>query len=156
MLSSCSTYGVCLHKAMKRMIANAIFNNRLFYHSICISLNRHFIKPSPGFPLNKASGTICAESCDIICSIIRQVRNQGDLTGCPLILVYAVVMTAITIANTSGLYFLLAFYFARLGQECGFTDSKQTLKATLILVYPSFSRSLKSAPTSIASRKRYR
>lgn len=80
-------------------LINGLFIYSLFYHSIRISLNRHFISTSPESNDNDTSFSICMESCDAICAIIRQVRKQRGMFGCPLILVYALVMAAITIAK---------------------------------------------------------
>ncbi|KAH7109091.1 fungal-specific transcription factor domain-containing protein [Dendryphion nanum] len=72
----------------------------MFYHSLLLSLNRHFVKPSSGFPQSTSSSEICASSSSIITSLIRQFRIQHGLNSAPLMLVYALVMAIITQKQT--------------------------------------------------------
>ncbi|KAH8896729.1 hypothetical protein GQ53DRAFT_792041, partial [Thozetella sp. PMI_491] len=64
------------------------------YHSTLISLNRHFIRPTPGFARRSQSREICVASAESIIAIIRQYRAQHELSTAPLTLVYSVVMAA--------------------------------------------------------------
>lgn len=73
----------------------------MFYHSIKISLNRHFLRPSHGFPFNKASELLCSDSCDFVVSTLRHLHQREDLPASTLILVYAIVMAAISIIYLS-------------------------------------------------------
>jgi len=76
----------------------------LFYHSIVLSLNRHFINTSTSrlFPTNQQAQSSCATSCDAVIAITRQFRNQSGEQKSPIILLYALMMVAITIATASG------------------------------------------------------
>jgi hypothetical protein len=66
--------------------------NSLFYHSILISLNRHFIRPTPGFPAKAASKETCITSTNSIIALIRQFRTQQGLGHSPALIVYSAVM----------------------------------------------------------------
>ena len=64
----------------------------LFYHSILVSLNRHFIRPTPGFPAKVASKDTCIASANSIIALIRQFRTQQGLGHSPALVVYSAVM----------------------------------------------------------------
>lgn len=64
----------------------------LFYHSILVSLNRHFIRPTPGFPAKVASKDTCIASANSIIALIRQFRTQHGLGHSPALVVYSAVM----------------------------------------------------------------
>ncbi|MCJ1302433.1 hypothetical protein MMC08_005236 [Hypocenomyce scalaris] len=64
----------------------------LFYHSILVSLNRHFIRPTSGFPAKAASKDTCIASADSIIALIRQFRTQQGLGNSPALVVYSAVM----------------------------------------------------------------
>lgn len=69
-------------------------DNSLLYHNILISLNRHFIRPTPGFVLRQQSLTICIASADSIVAMLRQYQAQFGLRNCPIVLVYSAVAAA--------------------------------------------------------------
>ncbi|KAF2019331.1 hypothetical protein BU24DRAFT_418931 [Aaosphaeria arxii CBS 175.79] len=68
----------------------------LYYHAMLLSLNRHFVKPSNGFPHSPLSRDICTSSCSTVAILVRQYRLQHGLKTAPLMLVYALVMAIIT------------------------------------------------------------
>lgn len=72
--------------------ADPLSPNSLFYHSILISLNRHFIQPTPGFPAKAESRETCIGSADSIIALIRQFRTQQGLGHSPALVVYSAVM----------------------------------------------------------------
>ena len=84
----------------------------LYYHAMLLSLNRHFVRPSAGFPRSESSREVCVSSTGIIATLIRQYRFQHGLHAAPLMLVYALVMAIITHLHTlasgrEGLAFLV-------------------------------------------------
>ncbi|KAF4552534.1 Fungal specific transcription factor domain-containing protein 12 [Elsinoe fawcettii] len=72
----------------------------LFFYSISLSLNRHFVLPSSGFPCNQASAAICAEAATSVVALVRQIRSAGDKSRMPLVGIYALVMAAISITHS--------------------------------------------------------
>ncbi len=72
----------------------------LLYHSILISLNRHFVRPTSGFAANKVSKEICVESAATIVALIRQFRTQQGLGRSPVLVVYSAVMAGSAIFFT--------------------------------------------------------
>jgi len=76
-----------------------VLNLHLLYHSILISLNRHFVRPTPGFAPNLVSKETCTTSSDSIVALIRQFRSQQGLGRSPVLVVYSAVMAA------SGIFF---------------------------------------------------
>lgn len=79
--------------------ANSLFFDSLLYHTTLISLNRHFIKPTPGFEANTLSKETCIASSNSVVALIREFRAQHSLSQSPIILVYSAVMAA------SGIFF---------------------------------------------------
>jgi hypothetical protein len=71
----------------------------LLYHSTLISLNRHFVRPTPGFSINAISKQRCIASADTIVALIRQFRSQQGLRNSPVLVVYSAVMAS------SGIFF---------------------------------------------------
>ncbi|KAH8652034.1 fungal-specific transcription factor domain-containing protein [Xylariales sp. PMI_506] len=68
------------------------------YHSTMISLNRHFIRPTPGFARRSQSREICIASAESIMAMIRQYRGQHTLANAPLTLVYSAIMAATAVS----------------------------------------------------------
>ncbi|KAJ5266729.1 fungal-specific transcription factor domain-containing protein [Penicillium angulare] len=68
------------------------------YHSTLISLNRHFIRPTPGFARRSQSREICIASAESILAIIRQYKTNHSLENAPLTLVYSTVMAATAVS----------------------------------------------------------
>lgn len=66
--------------------------NSLLYHSTLISLNKHFVRPTPGFAEKASSKDICISSADSIVAIIRVFRAQHGLENSPVLLVYSAVV----------------------------------------------------------------
>ncbi|KAF2259043.1 hypothetical protein CC78DRAFT_83858 [Lojkania enalia] len=71
----------------------------LYHSALSLSLNRHFVLPSRGFPLSPSARSNCTSSCEIITALIRQYRSQHGLHTAPLMLVYALVMSIITMVS---------------------------------------------------------
>jgi hypothetical protein len=74
----------------------------LLYYSILITLNRHFIRPTPGFAAKELSKETCISSADAIIGLIRQFRAQHGLERCPVVVVYSAVMAGSGILFTQG------------------------------------------------------
>ncbi|RDW56460.1 hypothetical protein BP6252_14153 [Coleophoma cylindrospora] len=72
----------------------------LLYHSILISLNRHFVRPTSGFAANAGSKETCIASADTIIALIRQFRFQQGLGHSPVLVVYSAVMASSAIFFT--------------------------------------------------------
>ncbi|OAL45864.1 PLP-dependent transferase [Pyrenochaeta sp. DS3sAY3a] len=72
----------------------------LYYHAMLLSLNRHFVQPSTGFPHAPSSRETCGSSSSTITILIRQFRTHHGLNTAPLMLVYALVMVIITQIQT--------------------------------------------------------
>ena len=95
-----------------KIVQSHILILHLYYHALLLSLNRHFARPSNGFPQSPTSQEICAASSSTITSLIRGFRTQHGLHTAPLMLVYALVMATITQMHTlnqghEGVRFLL-------------------------------------------------
>jgi hypothetical protein len=76
-----------------------MLSRSLLYHSILISLNRHFVRPTPGFAANQVSKETCISSVDTIIALIREFRAQQGLGHSPVLVVYSAVMAS------SGIFF---------------------------------------------------
>jgi hypothetical protein len=72
----------------------------LFYHSIVLCLNRHFL-PAGHFPVHEPSEAACAASCDQVVTLLRQFRNQHGSISPSLMLIYAIVLTAVILSTTT-------------------------------------------------------
>ncbi|KAF4448448.1 proline iminopeptidase [Fusarium austroafricanum] len=59
-----------------------------------ITLNRHFIRPTPGFALKSQSQETCISSVEAIMALTRHYRAQHGLIRAPLYLVYSLAMAA--------------------------------------------------------------
>lgn len=72
----------------------------ILYHSTLISLNRHFIRPTPGFARNNQSKEICMTSVDNIIAILRHYRSNCPLSRSPIILIYGAIMAGTALCFT--------------------------------------------------------
>jgi hypothetical protein len=85
-----------------RELSNIAIYCSLLYYSILITLNRHFIRPTPGFAAKELSKETCISSADAIIGLIRQFRAQHGLERCPVVVVYSTVMAGSGILFTLG------------------------------------------------------
>lgn len=72
----------------------------IVYHSTLISLNRHFIRPTPGFARKNHSREICMTSVDNIIAILRHYRSHFSLPSSPIILTYGAIMAGTALCFT--------------------------------------------------------
>ncbi|OKL57334.1 hypothetical protein UA08_07456 [Talaromyces atroroseus] len=72
----------------------------VLYHSTLISLNRHFIQPTPGFARRSQSKEICLSSIDNIIAILRHYQTQCPLSRGPIVLIYGTIMAATALIFT--------------------------------------------------------
>lgn len=91
----------------KDRVGTNVLAIHLFYHSVVLSLNRHFIGQAPAqiqtTPQRfEQSQTACAISCGAVIAIARQFRKQPAGGSPPILLIYALVTVAITVAAASG------------------------------------------------------
>lgn len=91
----CSNYN--LKFDLEKILTNI---NSGLYHSILISLHRHFVRPTPGFALRNSSKEMCIISVDSIIAMLRQFRAQHGLQNSPIVVVYSAVMAASAISFT--------------------------------------------------------
>lgn len=77
------------------------FSTSLLYHSICLSLNRHFVSEDSRFPFSRQSLTICTSASNSVLDMCRQFRSQQGLANAPLIMIYALVMSALALFDTT-------------------------------------------------------
>lgn len=73
----------------------------LFYHSIVLSLNRHFLPGAHQFAVHQPSESACAASCEHVLAMLRHFRQEHGSDETSLMMIYAVVLTAVILATSS-------------------------------------------------------
>lgn len=70
------------------------------YHSICLSLNRHFMSEEGRFPFSRQSVAMCNSASESVLDICRHFRSEQGLGNAPLTMIYALVMSALILMDT--------------------------------------------------------